>query len=76
MVAADPDLRSVVKVARFAAASDEARPILTGIYRVLSADAALPQGLNPSLVIFDEVHVQPGEDLWDAMPLGSGTRRQ
>jgi phage terminase large subunit-like protein len=46
------------------------------IYRVLSADAALQQGLNPSFVIFDEVHVQPNEALWDAMTLGSGTRRQ
>lgn len=41
-----------------------------GIYRVLSADATLQQGLNPTFVIFDEVHVQPNRDLWDAMVLG------
>ena len=46
------------------------------VYRVLSADASLQQGLNPSMVLFDEVHVQPNGDLWDAMTLGSGTRRQ
>lgn len=44
------------------------------IFRVLSADAKLQQGLNPSLVLFDEVHVQPNNDLWDAMTLGSGAR--
>lgn len=44
------------------------------IFRVLSADAKLQQGLNPSLVLFDEVHVQPNSDLWDAMTLGSGAR--
>ena len=71
MVAADPDLRQVVKVARYHLEGPG-----HAIYRVLSADAALQQGLNPSLVIFDDVHVQPDEDLWDAMTLGSGTRRQ
>lgn len=44
------------------------------IFRVLSADAKLQQGLNPSLVIFDEVHIQPNDDLWDAMTSGSGAR--
>jgi phage terminase large subunit-like protein len=44
------------------------------VFRVLSADAKLQQGLNPSLVIFDEVHVQPNDDLWDALTLGSGAR--
>lgn len=46
------------------------------IYRVLSADAELKQGLNPSFVIFDEVHVQPNDQLWLAMELGMGTREQ
>jgi phage terminase large subunit-like protein len=71
MVAAEPELAAAVKVARYHLEGPG-----HAIYRVLSADAALQQGLNPSLVIFDEVHVQPDEDLWDAMTLGSGTRRQ
>lgn len=49
-------------------------PSTGSIFRVLSADAKLQQGLNPSVVIFDEVHVQPNDDLWDAMTLGSGAR--
>jgi phage terminase large subunit-like protein len=46
------------------------------VYRILSADAKLAQGLSPSLVIFDEVHVQPNADLWDAMTMGTGAREQ
>ncbi len=71
MVAADPDLASVVRVQRYHLEGPD-----QAIYRVLSADAALQQGLNPSFVVFDEVHVQPNEDLWNALTLGSGTRRQ
>jgi phage terminase large subunit-like protein len=71
MVAAEPELAGVIKVARYHLEGPG-----QSIYRVLSADAALQQGLNPSFVIFDEVHVQPNEALWDAMTLGSGTRRQ
>lgn len=50
-------------------------PSSNSIFRVLSADAKLQQGLTPSMVIFDEVHVQPSDDLWNAMVLGMGTRR-
>jgi len=45
-----------------------------GVYRVLSSDGKLQQGLNPSLVVFDELHVQHNDDLWDALTLGSGAR--
>lgn len=51
-------------------------PRLGSVYRVLSAEAYTKEGLNPSLVIFDEVHVQPNDDLWNVMNLGSGTREQ
>ena len=51
-------------------------PKLGSIYRVLSAEAYSKEGLNPSLVIFDEVHVQPNDELWSVMNLGSGTREQ
>lgn len=44
-------------------------------YKVIAAEAGHAEGLNPSCVIFDEVHVL-GSDrrLWDTMNLGSGTR--
>ena len=44
------------------------------VYRVLSSDGKLQQGLSPSLVIFDELHVQPNDELFDALTLGSGAR--
>lgn len=45
----------------------------TGVYKVIAASAATAQGLHPSLVVFDELHVAK-EDLWTAMALGSATR--
>jgi len=45
----------------------------TGIYKVVAANAATVQGLHPSIVIFDELHVAK-EDVWTAMALGSATR--
>jgi phage terminase large subunit-like protein len=49
-------------------------PMFGSVYRVLSSDGKLAQGLNPSTVIFDELHVQPNSDLYDALTLGSGSR--
>lgn len=45
-------------------------------YRVVSADGGRQHGLNPSGVIFDEVHTQRKRALWDAMTMGSDTRVQ
>lgn len=45
-------------------------------YRVVSADGGRQHGLNPSGVIFDEVHTQRHRRLWDAMTMGSDTRTQ
>jgi phage terminase large subunit-like protein len=44
-----------------------------GVYKVVPAKAATAQGLHPSLVVFDELHVA-NEDMWTAMALGSATR--
>lgn len=46
----------------------------TGIYKVIAAKAATAQGLHPSLVVFDELHVA-NTDVWTAMALGSATRQ-
>lgn len=51
-------------------------PARSSVYRVLSAEAYTKEGLNPSLVVFDELHVQPNDELWNTMNLGSGTREQ
>lgn len=49
---------------------------LMGSYKVLSADAPTKHGLNPHGIIFDELHVQPNRDLWDALITGTGARKQ
>jgi len=49
-------------------------PATGSVFRVLSSDAKLQQGLNPSTVVFDELHVQKDDELWDALTLGSGAR--
>lgn len=68
MILASPELSSRVTVFQHQLES----PRNGGIYRALSADAALQQGLKPTFVVFDEVHVQPNRQLWDAMRLGMG----
>jgi phage terminase large subunit-like protein len=61
----------------FFARSTEHRGLWTkdeqGMYKVIAAKAATAQGLHPSLVIFDELHVA-NADVWTAMALGSATR--
>ena len=44
--------------------------------KVLSAEAYTKHGLNPTVVIFDELHAQPNRDLWDVMTFGAGSARK
>lgn len=44
--------------------------------KVLSAEAYTKHGINPTVVIFDELHAQPNRDLWDVMTFGSGSARK
>lgn len=65
----DPVLSRYLKVYRTEIAGPD------GIYKVLAADAGLAQGLNPSLVLFDELaHCPAAADLWVTMTQGSATR--
>lgn len=49
-------------------------PSTNSVYRVLSAEAFTKEGLNPKRVLFDEVHVQPTDELWNVMALAMGAR--
>ena len=51
-------------------------PSTGSIWRVLSAEAFSKEGLNPSAVLFDEVHALPNRELWDVMQLAQASRRQ
>jgi phage terminase large subunit-like protein len=49
----------------------------TGTYlKVLSAEAYSKHGINPTVVIFDELHAQPNRELWDVMTFGAGSARK
>ena len=72
MIQASEDLSSVCQVYR-----NEVRCHRNGgTFRVVSADAGLQQGLNPSFVVIDEYHVHKSTELFDALTLGSATRSQ
>jgi phage terminase large subunit-like protein len=51
-------------------------PATGSVYRVLSSESFTKEGLNPHLVIADEVHAQPTRELWDVMSLASGARKE
>lgn len=44
--------------------------------KVISAEAYTKHGLNVSLCVFDELHVQPNRELYDVMTKGSGLARR
>lgn len=49
----------------------------TGTFlRVLSSEAYSKHGINPTVVIFDELHAQKTRDLWDTMTFASGSARK
>ena len=45
-------------------------------YIVLSSDAYTKHGLNPSGIIFDELHAQPNRELYDVLRTAMGKRAQ
>ena len=49
----------------------------TGTFiHVLSSESDTKHGLNPTVVIFDELHAQPNRKLWDVMTFGAGAARK
>lgn len=50
-------------------------PSTGSIYKCLSSEAFTKEGLNPSLVIYDELHAAPTEELWDVMSDAFGARK-
>lgn len=51
-------------------------PSTGSVYRVLSAEGPLQQGLWPSMVVFDELFNQPNDLLWSAMSMGMAGRER
>lgn len=48
----------------------------SGFYRVLSSESELQHGLSPSCVIFDELHAQPNDRLWNVLTSGTDYARR
>lgn len=74
MIDQDEELQSILKVTE---SKKLIQNIETGTFlKVLSAEAFTKHGINPTVVIFDELHAQPNRDLWDVMTFGSGSARK
>jgi phage terminase large subunit-like protein len=74
MIDQDPELQKILKVTD---SKKEIKNKLTNTrLKVLSAEAYTKHGLNPTVVIFDELHAQPNRNLWDVMTFGAGAARK
>lgn len=72
MVALEPELAEMTHVTRDAIEV----PSTGSTFRVMSSEAPMLEGLNPTFVAFDEVHVQPDRSLWDVLALAGGARKE
>jgi phage terminase large subunit-like protein len=70
MVELDPELSSVVRVYR----DSLEHPASGSVYKVVSSEAYTKEGLNPTLVVYDELHAAPDRELYDVMSLAFGAR--
>jgi phage terminase large subunit-like protein len=71
MVESSPELAEQTKLYRDAIEV----PATGSVYRVLSAEAFTKEGLSPTLVIYDELHAAPTDELWNVMTLAQAARR-
>lgn len=72
MIRMEPELAERCRVLRDAIEV----PATGSVFRVMSSDAPLLEGLNPTFVAFDEVHVQGDRKLWDVLRLAGGARAE
>lgn len=74
MIEQDEELKEIFKI------TDSKKEIVNKItktkLKVLSAEAYTKHGINPTVVIFDELHCQPNRNLWDVMTFGAGAARK
>jgi len=74
MVEQDRMLQKIIKITD---SKKYIKNISTGTFlKVLSAEAFTKHGINPTVVIFDELHAQPNRELWDVMTFGAGAARK
>lgn len=71
MVELDPDLSQMIKPYRDSLVYTEKG----SIYKVLSSEAFTKEGLNPVIVVYDELHAAPTDELYNVMAQAFGARR-
>lgn len=78
MIEQDPALDSTQGgILKVIDSKKEIHNLETGTFiKVLSAEAYSKHGLNPTVVIFDELHAQRNRELWDTMTFGAGSARR
>lgn len=47
-----------------------------GFLQVLSAESYTKHGINPSCIVFDEIHTQPNDELWNTLTSGTDYARK
>lgn len=74
MIEQNEDLQEILKITD---SRKEIKNTITGtVMKVLSAEAYTKHGINPTVVIFDELHAQPNRELYDTMTFGAGAARK
>jgi len=70
MVELDPELSGMIKPYRDALEYVE----YGSVYKVLSSEAFTKEGLNPTTIVYDELHAAPTDELYNVMSLAQGSR--
>lgn len=71
MVDNNEELSGLIKCYR-----DVLEVVSTGsVYKAVSSEAFTKEGLNPSMVLYDELHAAPTDELYNVMSLAMGARR-
>ena len=74
MVQNNPDLSSALKIYQNSITIQSDKGL--GTLSVISADGDLQQGLNPTAIFFDELHVQPNDYLYNSLKKNFPKRKE
>jgi phage terminase large subunit-like protein len=76
MIAADPELRSRAGLEVIPSTKTIICRRNGSVYRAISAEAGTKMGLNPSVVVYDELAQSKNRALYDALDSGMGAREE
>ena len=74
MIRANPALKKRCRI--YDSSKRIVRADTESFYKALSRESATAHGLNPSFVIYDELHEAKTRDLFDVLKTGQGTRKE